>query len=237
MTRTLLAARALAIAWVISVPTVGVGPVDSVPVDSVPVDSVPVDSVPVDPFAEPFVDSPVVATDSALVGAPDPVVASPGDAATLCPESAVSPEQPATATTGIRAATTNSRARRRTACTPPARSMGRLPAVVPVAAKPALPSKSRNGHPRVTVCRIERRIETHLIRLEEMADPIGESVSRHQAIREINGEINRYNRAREHALLRYYYLIVTREAMGMRRHQWVEKHYAVPPRRRHLQDF
>ena len=85
--------------------------------------------------------------------------------------------------------------------------------------------------------RIERRIETHLSRLEEMGDPIGESVSRHQAIREINGEINRYNRAREHAMLRYYYLIVTREAMGMRRHQWVEKHYAVPPRRRHLQDF
>ena len=84
---------------------------------------------------------------------------------------------------------------------------------------------------------IERRIETRLGRLERVADQCGEPVTRHQAIREINGEIGHYNRAREHALLRYYYLIVTREAMGMRRHQWVEKHYAVPPRKRHLQDF
>lgn len=85
--------------------------------------------------------------------------------------------------------------------------------------------------------RIERRIEARLSRLGEMAEQRGESVSRHQVIREINREINHFNRTREHALLRYYYLIVTREAMGMRRHQWVEKHYAVPPSKRHLQDF
>jgi len=85
--------------------------------------------------------------------------------------------------------------------------------------------------------RIEHRIETRLRRLGELGAPSGENTSRHQVIREINGEISHYNRAREHALLRYYYLIVTREAMGMRRHQWVEKHYAVPPRKRHLQDF
>jgi hypothetical protein len=85
--------------------------------------------------------------------------------------------------------------------------------------------------------RIERRIEARLSRLGEMAEQSGEPVSRHQVIREINREINHFNRTREHALLRYYYLIVTREAMGMRRHQWVEKHYAVPPSKRHLQDF
>ncbi len=84
--------------------------------------------------------------------------------------------------------------------------------------------------------RIEHRIEMRLRRLGKLEDPSGESASRHQTIREINGEINLYNRAREYALLRYYYLIVTREAMGMRRHHWVEKHYAVPPRKRHLQD-
>jgi hypothetical protein len=85
--------------------------------------------------------------------------------------------------------------------------------------------------------RIEHRIEKRLRRLGARGEQSGETVSRPQAIREINGEINHYNRAREHALLRYYYLIVTREAMGMRRHHWVEKHYAVPPMKRQLQDF
>jgi len=51
---------------------------------------------------------------------------------------------------------------------------------------------------------------------------------------EINREISRYNRAREYAALRYHYLIITREAMGLRRHKWVEEIYRVPPRRKHL---
>ena len=50
-------------------------------------------------------------------------------------------------------------------------------------------------------------------------------------LEEINREIGRYNRAREYAKLRYYYLIVTREAMGMRRHHWVEELYRIPPRK------
>jgi hypothetical protein len=53
---------------------------------------------------------------------------------------------------------------------------------------------------------------------------------------EINREISKYNGAREYALMRHYYLIVTREAMGIRRHHWVEQHYRIPPRRKHLQD-
>ena len=59
---------------------------------------------------------------------------------------------------------------------------------------------------------------------------------RRQAVKEINGEISRFNRTREHAKLKYYYLIVTREAMGMRRHHWVEDAYKIPPRKKHLQD-
>ena len=46
----------------------------------------------------------------------------------------------------------------------------------------------------------------------------------------INGEISRYNRAREYAKLRYRYLVITREAMGFRRHTWVEEIYRIPPR-------
>ena len=53
-------------------------------------------------------------------------------------------------------------------------------------------------------------------------------------LEEINREIGRYNRAREYAKLRYYYLIVTREAMGMRRHHWVEELYRIPPRKQQI---
>ena len=47
----------------------------------------------------------------------------------------------------------------------------------------------------------------------------------------VNREISRYNKAREHAKLRYHYLIITREAMGIRRHTWVDEVYRVPPRK------
>jgi len=57
---------------------------------------------------------------------------------------------------------------------------------------------------------------------------------RKEAIREINREIEKYNRAREYAELRYYYLIVIREASGFRRHKQVEKTYRIPSRMRYL---
>lgn len=59
---------------------------------------------------------------------------------------------------------------------------------------------------------------------------------RKKMVKEINGEISKYNHAREYAKLRYYYLIVTREAMGMRRHHWVEEIYKIPPRKKYLRD-
>jgi len=52
--------------------------------------------------------------------------------------------------------------------------------------------------------------------------------------RKINREIKQFNRARENAKLRYYYLIVTREAMGFRRHKSVEEVYQIPPRKKPL---
>jgi len=54
---------------------------------------------------------------------------------------------------------------------------------------------------------------------------------------EINREIGKFNRAREYAKVRYYYLIVTREAMGMRRHHWVDEWYRIPPRKPHFRDI
>jgi len=49
---------------------------------------------------------------------------------------------------------------------------------------------------------------------------------------EINSEIRRYNRAREYAKIRYYYLIVIREAVGFRRHKTVEEQYRIPPKKK-----
>ena len=57
-----------------------------------------------------------------------------------------------------------------------------------------------------------------------------------EIIQEINENINRYNRLREYAQLRYHYLIITREAIGLRRHNRVEEMYPVPPKKRHLQE-
>lgn len=59
---------------------------------------------------------------------------------------------------------------------------------------------------------------------------------RQQVVKEINEQIRHYNRLREYAQLRHYYLIVTREAMGLRRHNWVEKTYPIPPKKKCLEE-
>jgi len=60
--------------------------------------------------------------------------------------------------------------------------------------------------------------------------------ARRMLIEEINEKISLYNILREDAKLRYHYLIITREALGMRRHHWVEAIYKIPARKGHLHD-
>jgi len=55
-------------------------------------------------------------------------------------------------------------------------------------------------------------------------------------ISEINEKIAQFNATREHAEVRMYYLIVTREALGLRRHQRIEEFYRIPPKKRLLAD-
>lgn len=90
---------------------------------------------------------------------------------------------------------------------------------------------------------IEKSIEEHLADFKQIVERCEAQYSdsklrslRQKVLNEINIEINRFNRAREYAKLRYYYLIVTREAMGMHRHHWIENAYKIPPRKKHLQD-
>lgn len=51
---------------------------------------------------------------------------------------------------------------------------------------------------------------------------------------DIDSRIREYNKTREHAKLRYYYLIVTREAMGFRRHKMVEEIYKIPSKKEYV---
>jgi hypothetical protein len=76
--------------------------------------------------------------------------------------------------------------------------------------------------------------------VDKIGRSIAESIRRageypgSETLSEINSEIRHYNRAREYAQLRYYYLIVTREAMGFRRHKAVEEVYKIPPKKKYL---
>jgi len=49
---------------------------------------------------------------------------------------------------------------------------------------------------------------------------------------EINCSINEFNAVRKKAELKYYYLIVTREALGLRRHEMVQKIYRIPDKKK-----
>jgi len=51
---------------------------------------------------------------------------------------------------------------------------------------------------------------------------------------ELNGKIGVYNRHLEQVRTRYYYLIVTREALGIIHHQRLEEIYRIPPPKRLL---
>ncbi|HOJ51473.1 MAG TPA: hypothetical protein PLT64_02030 [Syntrophales bacterium] len=59
---------------------------------------------------------------------------------------------------------------------------------------------------------------------------------RQHLVNTINESIRHYNELRKHADLRYYYLIVTREALGLRHHQRVAEIYAIPPRMKLIKD-
>ncbi|MDD5100253.1 MAG: hypothetical protein PHP66_04805 [Syntrophales bacterium] len=65
---------------------------------------------------------------------------------------------------------------------------------------------------------------------------IGERTDRIRFISELNGKIRTYNLQREHVRKRYYYLIVTREALGMIHHQRLEEIYRIPPKKRFLSE-
>jgi hypothetical protein len=64
--------------------------------------------------------------------------------------------------------------------------------------------------------------------------PDGVDDDRGRLICELNRKIGLYNRQREQVRTRYYYLIVTREALGIIHHQRLEEIYRIPPPKRLL---
>jgi hypothetical protein len=86
--------------------------------------------------------------------------------------------------------------------------------------------------------RIEGEIEIKSSLMKSMDHETDRAVlSRRKKIfcEEINCKIDEYNTIREKAELQYYYLIVTREALGLRRHQMVQKIYHVPEKKKKIQ--
>ena len=86
---------------------------------------------------------------------------------------------------------------------------------------------------------IEKRIDCELESFKNtfrsrLWDDAESGCLREEIVKKINREIDIYNRAREYAKLRYYYLIVIREAVGFRRHKQVEEIYKIPPQKKHL---
>jgi hypothetical protein len=65
------------------------------------------------------------------------------------------------------------------------------------------------------------REHTHEIKLE-----------RQSICKEINLSIDKFNTVREKAQLQYYYLIVTREALGLRRHEMIQEIYRIPEKKK-----
>ena len=65
----------------------------------------------------------------------------------------------------------------------------------------------------------------------------GAIVTQKQLILEkINHSVDHFNKTREKAKVQHYYLIVTREAMGLRKHHWVDELYSIPPKKKSVKD-
>jgi hypothetical protein len=85
----------------------------------------------------------------------------------------------------------------------------------------------------MALCRAGETAETDARYVGEVPTGTGaeESDGGRRFLQELNGKIQAYNRQRENARTRYYYLIVTREALGIIHHQRLEEFYRIPPKR------
>jgi len=88
--------------------------------------------------------------------------------------------------------------------------------------------------------RVDREIEVKMSLLKALSENehASETSQKKQSIHEeINLSIDRFNTIRQKAQLQYYYLIVTREALGLRRHEMIQEIYRIPERKEKIKAF
>jgi len=86
--------------------------------------------------------------------------------------------------------------------------------------------------------KIDRQIEKKIQQLRSVQQDVSRQeylMDRSSHVEEINRNIDQFNTARQKAELQYYYLIVTREALGLRRHETVCRLYKIPPKKKKIQ--
>jgi hypothetical protein len=82
---------------------------------------------------------------------------------------------------------------------------------------------------------MEREIEKKRSLLNFLdGDNHSSEVSRYKRsiCKEINISIDKFNTFHQKAQTQYYYLIVTREALGLRRHEMIQKIYRIPDKKK-----
>jgi hypothetical protein len=82
--------------------------------------------------------------------------------------------------------------------------------------------------------RIDREIEVKISLLNTFCwnNHGSEMLQKKQRVcEEINLSIDHFNVIRQKAQLQYYYLIVTREALGLRRHEMIQDIYRIPDKK------
>jgi hypothetical protein len=86
--------------------------------------------------------------------------------------------------------------------------------------------------------RIDREIEAKISLLNSFSwnKHASEMLQKKQMVcEEINLSIDQFNAIRQKAQLQYYYLIVTREALGLRRHEMIQEIYRIPAKKEKIQ--
>lgn len=81
---------------------------------------------------------------------------------------------------------------------------------------------------------IDREIEVNISLLNTFCwnNHASEMLQKKQMVcEEINLSIDQFNAIRQKAELQYYYLIVTREALGLRRHEMIQDIYRIPAKK------
>ena len=82
--------------------------------------------------------------------------------------------------------------------------------------------------------RIDKEIEVKISLLNTFCwnNHASEMLQKKQRVcEEINLSIDQFNSIRQKAQLQYYYLIVTREALGLRRHEVIQAIYRIPEKK------